>query len=183
VKILYRRWDGDDAGGIRALLRETWIDAYGAFIPREDILSYLDAHYDIESIRGFIGDPNIAGFVAEADATICGCVKTFFHAGEKRLYVQQLYILPEFQSRGIGSQLMAFAAERAKTLDLDRVWLGVMIRNTSAVLWYEKMGYRIVENAPFTMGKTEVDHYIGYVPVEDILSRIRFGGPGLEPQR
>jgi hypothetical protein len=32
------------------------------------------------------------------------------------------------------------------------------------------MGYEVVENAPFTMGKTTVDHFIGFVPVERILA-------------
>jgi len=45
-----------------------------------------------------------------------------------------------------------------------------MVKNEPAVSWYKKMGYEVVENAPFTMGKTTVDHYIGFVPFGRILT-------------
>jgi hypothetical protein len=32
------------------------------------------------------------------------------------------------------------------------------------------MGYEVVENAPFIMDKTTVDHFIGFVPVGRILT-------------
>jgi ribosomal protein S18 acetylase RimI-like enzyme len=64
---------------------------------------------------------------------------------------------------------MAFAADHAKTYDLDRVWLGVMVDNTAALLWYQNMGYQIIEKTPFTLGKTSVEHYIGFIPVADIF--------------
>ena len=65
---------------------------------------------------------------------------------------------------------MKSAAERAQSLGLDKVWVGVMAKNESAIEWYKKMGYEIVENAPFTMGNTTIDHFIGFVPVGKILT-------------
>jgi ribosomal protein S18 acetylase RimI-like enzyme len=112
---------------------------------------------------------HIVGFVSDVDGEVVGCERTFFHQEENRLYVHQLYVLPEYQGYGIGKQLMIFAGERAKTFNLDRVWLGVMVDNTPALLWYQKMGYKISERIPFVMGKTSVDHYIGFVLVDDIL--------------
>ena len=64
---------------------------------------------------------------------------------------------------------MKSAAERAKSLGLEKVWLGVMIKNESAIAWYKKMGYEVVENLPFTMGRTTVDHFIGFIPIRRIL--------------
>ena len=168
MKITFRRWEQTDAESVRVLLRETWLDAYGGFIPREDIFHYLEEHYSIEEVRLLMQDPDVAGFVAEVDGNIRGCEKTFYHREEKRLYVHQLYIHPEFQGLGLGKQLMLFAAERAKTMEQDRVWLGVMTENLPAISWYKKMGYQIVDQMPFTMGRTHVDHYIGYVTVQDI---------------
>jgi diamine N-acetyltransferase len=173
VRIAYRRWNMSDVESIRQLLLDTWMDTYSEFIPREDILEYLNEHYDTNSLRTFIDDQNVVGFIAEVDGAMAGYGKTFYNKEEMRLYVQQLYILPRFQGLGLGKQLMAFAAEHAKTFNLDRVWLGVMEKNMSALLWYQNMGYRIAEKIPFTMGKTQVDHYIGYVPIADIF---QFGG-------
>jgi len=169
VRISYRRWEMKDVESIRKLLHDTWLDTYGTFIPREDILDYLSGHYSGDIVRSFFDDQDVVGFVAEVDGTIAGYEKTSYHQEEKRLYVQQLYILPRYQGLGLGKQLMAFAADHAKTYDLDCVWLGVMVDNTAALLWYQNMGYQIIEKTPFTLGKTKVEHYIGFVPVTDIF--------------
>jgi ribosomal protein S18 acetylase RimI-like enzyme len=110
------------------------------------------------------------GFIAEYDDVIAGCEKTYYSEKENRLYVQQLYILPVYQNLGLGKKLMTSAAERAKSMDLDKIWLGVMMNNESAVMWYKNMGYEVVEKVPFTMGKTTVDHFIGCIPVGRILT-------------
>jgi len=169
VRISYRRWELKDIESIRQLLYDTWLDTYAEFIPREDILEYLKGYYNGDILRSFVDDQNVVGFVAEVDGAIAGYEKTFYNREEKRLYVQQLYILPRHQGLGLGKQLMAFAADHAKTYDLDRVWLGVMVDNTAALLWYQNMGYQIIEKTPFTLGKTTVEHYIGFIPVADIF--------------
>ena len=84
--------------------------------------------------------------------------------------MHQLYILSVYQNLGLGKKLMKSAAELAQSMGLDKIWLGVMVKNEPAVSWYKKMGYEVVENAPFTMGKTTVDHYIGFVPFGRILT-------------
>jgi ribosomal protein S18 acetylase RimI-like enzyme len=169
MRISYRRWEIGDASSIRHVLHDTWLDAYKNIVPKEDLLAYLDDHYSIDAIRKSMENEHIVGFVSDVDGEVVGCERTFFHQEENRLYVHQLYVLPEYQGYGIGKQLMIFAGERAKTFNLDRVWLGVMVDNTPALLWYQKMGYKISERIPFVMGKTSVDHYIGFVLVDDIL--------------
>jgi len=169
MRISYRRWKLKDVESIRQLLFDTWLDTYAKFIPREDILEYLEEYYNEDILRSFFDDQNIVGFIAEVDGVVAGYEKTFYNRKENRLYVQQLYILPRYQGSGLGKQLMAFAADHAQTYDLDRVWLGVMVNNTTALLWYQNMGYQIMEKTPYTLGKTKVEHYIGYIPVADIF--------------
>jgi diamine N-acetyltransferase len=169
VKINYRRWELKDVESILQLLHDSWLDTYAKFIPREDILEYLNEHYSQKILQSFFDDLHIVGFIAEVDGALAGYEKTFYNREEKRLYVQQLYILPQHQGMGLGKQLMIFAADHAKTYGLDRVWLGVMVDNTSALLWYQNMGYQVIEKTPFLLGKTTVEHYIGFVPVDDII--------------
>jgi ribosomal protein S18 acetylase RimI-like enzyme len=170
MKIVYRSWTNHDAPQIRRILHDTWDDAYASFIPEEDLSNYLDQHHSTDAIEKSIADPKIVGIIAEVDNVAAGCVRMYYNVEEQRLYVQQLYILPKYQNIGIGRRLMELAAVRAQLLDLDRVWLGVMVKNEPAVIWYTKMGFEIAETTPFIMGKTNVDHYIGFVPVDRILS-------------
>jgi diamine N-acetyltransferase len=168
VRICYRRWELRDVESICQLLHDTWLNTYTPFIPQEDILEYLAEYHNGSAIRTYMENQNIVGFVAEVDETLAGYEKTFFHGEEKRLYVQQLYVLPHYQGAGLGKQLMVFAAEHAATFNLDRVWLGVMTENTKALLWYQNLGYQIVEKTPMAMGKSNVEHYVGYIPVAGI---------------
>ena len=170
MRIIYRKWMLEDAENIRRILRETWLDAYSEFISHDDLLEYLDERYNLDTLKTFIEDPDIVGFIAEVDDIVAGYEKTFYNNEDRQLYVHQLYILPQYQGMGIGKQLMTFAAERAKTYNLDRIWLGVMVDNTPAFTWYQKMGYKVLEKAPIKIGKATVEHYIGYVPVDGILN-------------
>ncbi|HOX57381.1 MAG TPA: GNAT family N-acetyltransferase [Candidatus Paceibacterota bacterium] len=165
MNIAIRRWTPPDLPAIQNLLRETWLDAYGSFIPREDLAGYLQAHYSQEKLEMLFADPDVTGLLVEMEGVVAGYAKLFHARAEQRFYMHQLYIRPAKQGLGLGHRLMACAEQHARQLGADRIWLGVMVKNTHAVSWYKKMGFAVTETAPFVMGSTTVDHYIGYVPL------------------
>jgi ribosomal protein S18 acetylase RimI-like enzyme len=63
---------------------------------------------------------------------------------------------------GIGGALMQAAEQKAVEAGIGEIWLGVMVQNTPALEWYRRNGFVFVEEAPFTMGRTTVNHLIGY---------------------
>jgi diamine N-acetyltransferase len=170
VSINIRPWHQDDLEVVQYILWETWKDSYSSFIPADDLLVYFDDHYTLKKLAEQYNNTQVIGFVAEFDDIIAGYENIYYSEKENRLYVRQLYILSVYQNLGLGKKLMNSAAERAQSMGLDKIWLGVMVKNESAIAWYKKMGYEVVENAPFTMGKTTVDHFIGFVPVGGILT-------------
>ena len=165
MTISIRRWLRADLLTIQRLLLETWLDAYAPFIPREDLAGYLNAQYSQPKLDALFEDPGVTGLVAEAGGVVIGYAKLYHAHAEQRFYVHQLYILPARQGLGLGHRLMACAEERARELGADQIWLGVMVKNAQVVAWYKKMGYTVTETAPFVMGSTTVDHYIGYLPL------------------
>jgi ribosomal protein S18 acetylase RimI-like enzyme len=170
VSVNIRPWHQDDLEVVRYILWETWKDSYSNFIPVDDLLVYFNENYTSKKLEEQYNDTKAVGFVAEYDDVIAGYEKTFYSEKENRLYVHQLYILSVYQNLGLGRKLIMSAAERAQSMGLDKIWLGVMIKNEPAIAWYKKMGYEVVENVPFTMGKTTVDHFIGFIPVGKILT-------------
>ncbi len=170
MNIEFRQWKEDDLPAIQNLLLETWLDAYSSFIPETDLQSYNEATYHQKALRAMFKQKGVNGFVAEADGTIVGCVRTKLEENENRFYVPSLYVLPHFQGKGVGRSLMMMAVDEAKKYRHDRIWIGVMEKNKEGLDWDRKYGYTVVEEAPFTMGKTTVNHYIGYVLVQSFTT-------------
>lgn len=165
MNLLIRRWTRADLPTVQQILRETWLEAYGSFIPRADLEGYLQTQYSQAKLEALFADPDVTGLIAEVDGAVAGYAKLFHARAEQKFYVHQLYIRPRSQGLGLGHRLMACAEERARELGADRIWLGVMVENTRAVAWYKKMGFTLTETAPFVMGATTVEHYIGYLPL------------------
>ena len=168
MKVLVRRWTLDDLIVIQDVLWKTWVDSYSHFISEEDLKGYFSEHYDLDSLRSLYHNPLADGFVGLEDDKIVGFMRTAREPEENRYYVSSIYVLPQFQGHGIGRALMVRAAEEARGFKLDRLWVGVMVQNTQAGDWYKSMGYEIVRTEPFVMGKSTVDHYIGFIKLESI---------------
>ena len=165
MNLQIRRWTPEDLPSIQRLLLETWLDAYSPFIPREDVTAYLHQQYSLAKLEALLADTDVTGLLAELDGAVAGYAKLYDARSEQRFYLHQLYILPAKQGLGIGHRLMACAEKRALESGADRLWLGVMVKNARAVAWYGKMRYVVMQTAPFVMGSTTVDHYIGYLPL------------------
>ncbi len=65
-------------------------------------------------------------------------------------YVSNIGILPEFQNRGFGAELMAFAEDQARAARLPKCGLAVDEDNRGAVRFYERLGYKIVFSKTFS---------------------------------
>jgi len=160
--IVIRPWQKADLASIRRITWHSWISSYASFIPESDLKSYFDLRYTEEAFLSMFDDPLTQGFVAEKDDQIAGYSRLFFNRDENRLYVPSLYFLPDFQGQGMGRQLLDTAEEYAAEKGLDKLWIGVMVRNNPALVFYRKVGFQFVREEPFTMGKTTVSHLIGY---------------------
>jgi ribosomal protein S18 acetylase RimI-like enzyme len=169
MPLMYRRWKESDLPAIQQLLLNTWMETYSSFIPKTDLKFYHNATYNLGALKEMFLDPAINGFVAELDRTVVGFARTKLAVEENRFYVSSIYIESDHQGKGIGRALLVTAAKEAHKLKLDKIWIGVMEKNVDALTWYRKYGYQIVEEAPFAMGNTTVNHYIGYVPVTSLI--------------
>lgn len=159
---MIRAWTINDLKAVQRVLFETWLDAYGSFIPRSDLENYFENHYNLEALMKLMATEGIDGLLAEVDGEVVGFARTKYDKVENRFTVTSLYVLPQHQGKGLGQQLLESAERIAKRYGADSVWLGVMEQNTRAVEWYQRIGFTFVEVAPFVMGSTTVPHLIGY---------------------
>lgn len=118
--------------------------------------------------------PNQDVWVAEADDRIVG-----FAARDGDM-LEQLYVLPGYQGRGIGSDLLR--AARMSSTEALRLW--TFQRNTAARKFYERHGFRAVrftdgtgneEREPDVLYARSDPKPILFVDIDGVLNT--FGGP------
>lgn len=160
--ILIREWTAADIPSIRRITWETWIATYASFVPTEDLRAYFEEHYSENALAALMGDSTNDGFLSTVDAIPAGFVRTHWEAPETRFYISSLYVLPQFQGRGVGVGLMRASERTALALGVSTVWLGVMEQNIRTLQWYRRTGFSFVEKAPFTMGTSTINHLIGW---------------------
>ena len=160
--ITIRPWQKSDIEAIRNITWASWISAYSSFIPESDLKSHLDTTYAEASLVSMFDDPLMHGFVAEAEGTVAAYARLFLDPNENRLYVSSLYVLPDFQGKNIARRLLGESESFAAGKDFPEIWIGVMVKNQQALVFYRKAGFLFVQEEPFTMGKTTLSHLIGY---------------------
>ena len=94
-------------------------------------------------------DKYAEGFILEEDDTAVGfglTAKTFSREGGGMvLWLEELYILPEYRSRGLGREFFAYAEGYARENGYARIRLEVEEDNVRAVSLYERLGYLPLE--------------------------------------
>jgi ribosomal protein S18 acetylase RimI-like enzyme len=91
-------------------------------------------------------------------------------------------VVPAARRSGVGEALMRALHEQARERGIRRVWLEVIVENTTALALYEKLGYRTVRDVevwslPAEDGPSEAKE----VPAVEARARIRELGTGHEP--
>lgn len=162
MEIIIRPWLKTDLEDLRRITWLSWLSAYSSFIPETDLKAYFDIYYERGAFSALFIDPSAHGCIAEIDGCAVGYARTHFNRKENRLYLTALYLLPDFQGRGIGKRLMKAVEEHAAERHIEEILVGVMVQNGRALCFYEKAGFQFTREEPFTMGKTTVSHFVGY---------------------
>ena len=88
--------------------------------------------------------------IAEYAGTPAGFA-LFFHnfstfLGRPGIYVEDLFIKPEFRGKGIGREVLAFLARLAVERNCGRLEWAVLDWNKRAISFYERLGARALDN-------------------------------------
>lgn len=152
----------DDFEIVRNILLTTWLSTYSSIVPPDELKKFHTLTCNDEKLTEAFNNKNIKGFIAEADGKPAAWLKTNIDTKENKFFVNQLYVLPEYQGKGIGTKLMSIAEEEARKNNFDKIWLGVMTENIPSVKWYKKLGFIFEQELPFTMVNTRINHLFGW---------------------
>ena len=156
-----RRVGQSEVKALQEIAKITFIHTYGADNTPANMEKYLEDNFNPERLLSELQNRKSQFYFAEIGKKIVGYMKlnygkaqTEFKLGNA-LEIERIYVLPEFQGRKIGQELYLKALEVAKSLDLQRVWLGVWEENPKAVRFYKKMGFQPFEKHVFKLGNDE----------------------------
>jgi len=135
---------------IQEIAYATWPSTYGHILSKEQLNYMLDMMYSSSSLENQMKQ-NITFFLAELNGEIVGFASTGREPMEGMFKLHKLYILPNIQTKGIGSALLEAVILFAKKNSGEQLVLQVN-RNNSAVDFYKKKDFIILYEADFDIG-------------------------------
>jgi len=141
-----------DLADITALAHATWPAAYGDILAPEQISWMLAEQYNAEQLQADMA-AGIAFVYALLDTRRIG----FFAYGPTdnphEALLHKIYLLPEFQSQGIGSAMLQEARRRCRCAGFTSLCLYVNQHNQRAIRAYQRNGFQIARSEVFEIGQ------------------------------
>lgn len=131
-----RHAESSDVKEIRRVAMDSWLDTYSSILSEESIREVVDEWYDTHELHDQVEDAVF--FVAEKDGEIVG----FIHASVNgKSHLHRLYLKPDFQGQGLGTQLYTRMEEELEKYDIDTIELEALSGNEKGLGFYRSKGF------------------------------------------
>lgn len=105
----------------------------------------LSGDYIVPFLNKVKNDESYKSFVAIVDNTVVGFISTlamlWAFSESANLYIQGLVVKKEFQNKGIGTKLLKYIENFAKSKEISSILLLSGFKRTEAHAFYERNGY------------------------------------------
>lgn len=141
------------------------------FNDREELFEYLEYTYNPLKLVKSLRKENNIYLLACKEGEPAGFVKIKKHSlndqieSGAQMELQKIYVLPEYQSHGIGAALMKQVKILTEKLYPDYIWLDTHISNLRAVKFYERHGFQKMGTYYFTIGSQSFEYFLMGLPV------------------
>ena len=132
MSIVIRTAKYEDIESIAALGLCVWIDTYATEGVRVALSKYVFSYFTIDHVRGLLVSKKV--LVAEVSGHLVGYV--VLSVGGRAIEIDNLYVLPKFQGRGIGKEIISYIST-----DYSRLWLACWEKNENAIGFYKSIGF------------------------------------------
>nr|WP_306228858.1 GNAT family N-acetyltransferase [Aurantimonas sp. CSK15Z-1] len=137
---------------VSELLRETWHATYDAIYGPARVAEITASWHSLEALRPRLSRPNSEFVVADDGARLGAMAFAAAGADRKVVVLHQLYVHPEHQRQGLGTELLS-EIEGAFP-EAERLRLEVEAANTTAVAFYRAHGFEPVGRTESCGGDT-----------------------------
>ena len=97
-----------------------------------------------------------------------------------QMELQKIYVLAEYQGRGVGSGLMNEVNAVAKEEGPDSIWLDTYVSNEKAIHFYQDYGFNKIGRYYFTIGSQTFEYYVMELRIAETTSL--YGGKNILPK-
>jgi ribosomal protein S18 acetylase RimI-like enzyme len=130
-----------DAGDIASLLSASWAATYGSLLTPDELSAVAQEWHHPDRLRRQMSNPRVGFLLARTDTGALVGVATVMQSDDAgTVSVLRLYVLPDYQGQGIGSQLLNRAL--AAFPNAQRIELQVAEGNPSGLAFWTKRGFR-----------------------------------------
>ena len=136
---------------IRQIALNTWPDAFGAILSKEQINYMLELMYSVNSLKKQIHSGH-QFILAKNEKEYFGYASYEFNYKSKpETKIHKLYVLPKKQGKGVGNLLMSFIEKEALKSQNSSLILNVN-RFNKAVQYYHKIGFKTIKEENIDIG-------------------------------
>lgn len=154
--------------------RRLFTAAYGNISGADDLAAHVDDYFSEATVSSELGRDDVQYDLAMDGDDIVGFLKTRRSPVPNQvplsngIEVQQLYVSPDQQRKGIGRMLTDRAVSIAREWGADGLWLSVWQEADWAVNFYRAYGYRTVGTADFWLGRSHFTDFLMCLSLDDV---------------
>lgn len=158
MDISIRKISVSDINELQKIGKLTFAETFSSENTEDDMKAYLESSFSTEKLIAELTDQNAEFYFAELDHDIIGYLKINVGLSQTEikdknaLEIERIYVLKEYHGKKVGQLLYDKAIELAKAKKVDYVWLGVWEKNSRAIRFYEKNGFKIFDKHVFQLG-------------------------------
>ncbi|WP_162910840.1 GNAT family N-acetyltransferase [Hymenobacter oligotrophus] len=150
------------AAQLAELGRRTFHEAFAAQNTPEDMAEYLAQTFGPDKQLAELQAPNATFFLAMLQQEPVGYAKLIVPSAlgaepgadvSTRAEIQRLYVLEDWIGTGLGASLMRRCIEEARQRGCRSVVLGVWEKNTRAIEFYRRFGFKQIGGVDFKLGQ------------------------------
>ena len=168
-----RRATKSDVFELSTLSSQVFLSTYGGTAPVQDIASHVESYFSEAVVGTEILCDDVSYLMAVDGQRCAGMLKIRegdlpdVLRGQSVVEVQQLYVSPDFQRRGVGGLLLDAAVAETRERGMGGIWLSVWADADWAMNFYTRYGFISLAEIPFMMADTEFVDHVMWLSVSD----------------
>ncbi|QED47947.1 GNAT family N-acetyltransferase [Cytobacillus dafuensis] len=135
-----RKMTVEDIPQVQKVAKTSWNHTYDGIIPKDIQENFLKSAYNDEMMKRRIDQSFI--YVSEVDGEIVGFANFSPVKEDRQMELGAIYLLPDYQGKGIGSALLHEGIKHAK--DVSQVFINVEKDNKIGKAFYDAKGFKLV---------------------------------------